>query len=131
MTCHVKEMLAMLAAPAAAGAMFIVTPATAAMATTAAPETALLCHASMSNSRPEDYTTIDVNVRTARYAGITTVAHYKTVNRKHSGEANAGGNATIPYYISGATSGYRVTVSVTVAAGRGRGTCSTSFLPHR
>ena len=44
----------------------------------------------MSNSLPEDYTTIYVNVGTVRYAGVTTVAHYKTVNRKHAGQANAG-----------------------------------------
>ena len=47
------------------------------------------------------------------------------------GERLAGGNAAIAYYISGATSGYQVTVSVTVTSGRSRGTCSTSFIPHR
>ena len=127
---QVKGILAALAAPAAAGALFIASPATAAVATTA-PAAALRCHASMSNSRPKDYTTIDVNVGTVRYAAITTVAHYKTLNREHSGKANAGGNAAIAYYISGATSGYQVTVSVTVTSGRSRGTCSTSFIPHR
>jgi hypothetical protein len=128
---HVRGILTALAAPAAAGAMFIASPATAAVATTAVPAAALPCHASMSNSRPEDYTTIYVNVSTVRYAAITTVAHYKTVNRKHTGQANAGGNAAIRYYISGATPGRWVTVSVTVTSGRSRGTCSTSFLPHR
>jgi hypothetical protein len=128
---HVRGILAALAAPAAAGAMFIASPATAAVATTAAPAVAPRCHASMSNSRPKDYTTIYVNVGTVRYAAITTVAHYKTVNRKHAGKANARGNAAIRYYISGATSSYRVTVSVTVTSGRSRGTCSTSFIPHR
>jgi hypothetical protein len=85
----------------------------------------------MSNNRPRDYTTVYVNVGTARYAGVTTVAHYKTVSRKHAGRADAAGNARIGYYISGATPGYRVTVSVTVTSGRSRGTCSTSFIPHR
>jgi hypothetical protein len=123
---HVRGILAALAAPAVAGALFIASPAA-----TAAPATALRCHASMSNSRPKDYTTIYVNVGTVRHAAVTTVAHYKTLNRKHSGQANAGGNAAIRYYISGATAGYRVTVSVTVTSGRSRGTCSTSFIPHR
>jgi hypothetical protein len=72
-----------------------------------------------------------VNVGTARYVGVTTVAHYKTVNRKHAGQANAGGNAKIGYYISGATPGYRVNVTVTVTSGSSRGTCATSFIPHR
>ena len=85
----------------------------------------------MSNNRPKDYTTIYVNVGTVRYAGVTTVAHYKTVNRMHIGEANAEGNAKIRYYISGATPSYRVTVSVTVTSGSSRGTCSTAFLPRR
>ncbi len=46
-----------------------------------------------------------MNVGTVRYAGVTTVAHYKTVNRKHTGKANSEGNAKIRYYISGATPG--------------------------
>ncbi len=109
---YIRGTLVALVAPAAAGAMFMASPATAAVATTAAPAAALRCDASMSNSRPKDYTTIYVNVGTVRYAGVTTVAHYKTVNRKHVGKANAGGNAKIGYYISGATPGYRVKVSV-------------------
>lgn len=72
-----------------------------------------------------------VNVGTIRYANVTTVAHYKTVNRKHTGVANAMGNAKIGYSISGAAPGYRVNVSVTVTSGRSRGSCSTSFIPHR
>jgi hypothetical protein len=111
--------------------MFMASPVTAAVATTAAPAAVLRCHASMSNSRPKDYTTIYVNVGTIRYAGVTTVAHYKTVNTKHTGKANAEGNARIGYYISGATPGYRVNVNVTVTSGRSRGSCSTSFIPHR
>lgn len=126
---HIAGTLVALAG-LAAGAMLGVSPATAA-AGTAAPAAALRCHASMSNSRPKDYTTIYVNVSTVRYAGVTTVAHYKTVNRKHTGKANAQGNAKIGYYISGATPGYRVNVSITVTSGRSRGTCSTSFIPHR
>ncbi len=128
---YVTRALVALAAPAAAGTMFMASPATAAVATTAVPAAALRCHASMTNSRPKDYTTIHVNVGTIRYADVTTVAHYKTVNTKHTGKANAEGNAKIGYYISGATPGYRVNVSVTATSGRSRGTCSTSFIPHR
>ncbi len=45
------------------------------LAALVAPAAALRCHASMSNSRPKDYTTIDVNVGTVRYADVITVAH--------------------------------------------------------
>ena len=128
---YVRQTLAVLAAPAAAGAMYMASPATAASATTAAPAAALRCHASMSNSRPKDYTTTYVNVSTIRYANVTTVAHYKTVNREHTGRANAGGNAGIGYSIGGAKPSYRVNVSVTVTSGRNRGSCSTSFIPQR
>ena len=44
----------------------------------------------MSNSLPRDYTTIYVNVGTVKVRRVTTVAHYKTVNLKHTGKANAG-----------------------------------------
>jgi hypothetical protein len=130
MNRYAAGVLVTLAAPAA-GAVFAVSPATAASSAPAASAAALRCYASMSNSRPKDYTTIYVNVGTARYAGVTTVAHYKTVNREHTGKANAEGNAKIGYYISGATPGYQVNVSVTVTSGHSRSTCSTSFTPHR
>jgi hypothetical protein len=118
-------------AAAATGAVLAVSPATASTASVVPAAAALRCHASMSNSHPADYTTIYVNVGTVRYAGITTVAHYRTVNRKHTGKANSKGTARIYYYISGATPGYQVKVSVTVTSGRDRGSCSTSFTPHR
>lgn len=127
---YIAGALVALAAPAA-GAMLVAGPATAAGAATAAPAAGLRCHASISNSRPRDYSTIYVKVGTVRYAGVTTVAHYRTVNRKHTGRANGAGNAKIDYYISGATPGYRVNVTVTVTSGRSRGFCSTSFVPHR
>ncbi len=128
---YVRQTLVALAAPAAAGAMYMASPATVASAATAAPAAALRCHASMTNSRPKDYTTTYVNVSTIRYANVTTVAHYKTVNRKHTDMANAMGNAKIGYSISDAAPGYQVNVSVTVTSGMSRASCSTSFIPHR
>lgn len=126
---------AALTAPAIAGAVLLAPTATAAVASPAHPAapatTALRCHASMSSSRPKDYTSIYVKTGTVRYAGVTTVAHYRTTSTKHTGKANAQGNASIKYYISGATPGYKVNVSVTVTSGRSRGSCSTSFIPHR
>jgi hypothetical protein len=97
----------------------------------AAPDAARLpCSASMSNAHPADYTTTDVRVHTAAHAHVTTVAHYKTTNTKHHRTAGSKGNATVPYYISGATPGYRVRVTVRVTRGRRSGSCSTSFTPH-
>ncbi len=104
----------------------VTAPADAASTTRPLP-----CHASMSNSRPADYTTTDVRVKTAARAAITTIAHYRTVNRKYHRHANGAGRATVPYYISGATPGYRVVVDVYVSKGTRRGSCSTSFIPHR
>jgi len=89
------------------------------------------CSAAVSNSQPADYSTVDITVRTAAGAAVTTVAHYKTTSHSESAVADASGVATIGYYISGATPGYRVLVSVTVTSGRSRGTCSKSFIPHR
>ncbi len=91
----------------------------------------LSCHASMSNSRPRDYTSTEVLVNTARHARVTTVAHYRTVNTIHHGTANSKGRTGIWYYISGATPGYQVKVRVSVVEGGRKGSCSTSFIPHR
>jgi hypothetical protein len=109
----------------------VATPAVAAPAVAAPVSAALPCHASMSNSRPRDYTTTYVLVHTTGYASVTTVAHYRTTNHKKTGTAGRRGNASIGYYISGATPGYKVVVSVRVVHGDRSGSCSTSFIPHR
>lgn len=93
------------------------------------PPLALSCGASMSNSGPADYTDDYVYVTTMPYAGVTTVASYKTTSTQHTGQADGSGKATIDYYISGATVGYTVSVSVTVTAHGRTATCSTSFNP--
>ena len=92
--------------------------------------TGLPCRASMSDSTPRQYSYVGVRVRTASYAGVHTVAHYKTTSTPHSGHANRQGQANISYYISGATPGYRVRVDVSVSKGGRTGHCSTSFVPH-
>jgi hypothetical protein len=97
----------------------------------AAPATPLACSASMSNPHPADYTYTDVRVHTGNFAAVTTVAHYKTTNTTHHGTAGRKGNVSISYYISGATPGYKVKVSVSVRKGSRTGGCSTSFTPHR
>lgn len=90
---------------------------------------ALSCTASVSNSKPADYSTVDVYVRTAAGAAVTTVARYKTTSHQKSTTADAQGQATIPYDISDASKGYQVVVDVTVAHNGATVQCSTSFTP--
>ena len=96
----------------------------------AAPAKPLACSASMSNPHPADYTYTNVRVHTGDFASVKTVAHYRTTNTTHHGTAGRKGNASIRYYISGATPGYTVRVTVTVKKGSRTGSCSTSFTPH-
>jgi azurin len=133
-----KRMGSLVVAPLAATALLAAAGAATATAAVAAPTAptapaaaALPCQASMSNNHPADYTTTDVRVHTVGHASVTTVAHYKTTNHKKTGTAGVRGNATIAYYISGATPGYRVVVSVRVVHGNRSGSCSTWFIPHR
>jgi len=129
-----KRMRSLIAAPVAVAALLtagVAGTAVASPAVAAPASTALPCHASMSNNRPRDYTTTYVQVHTTGYASVTTVAHYRTTNHKKTGTAGRRGNASIGYYISGATPGYKVVVSVRVVRGHRSGSCSTSFIPHR
>jgi hypothetical protein len=136
----VQRMRSLVVAPAAVaallasgGAVAIATAGAAAAAPAASAQTRapLPCQASMSDNHPADYTTTDVRVHSVGYAAVTTVAHYKTTNHEKTGTAGVRGNATIAYYISGATPGYRVVVSVHVARDGRSGNCSTWFTPHR
>jgi|SRR5208282_954721 len=117
------------ALPVAALALTLV-GAVPASASPATPKP-LPCTASMSNSRPADYTTTDVLVRTAGLAKVITVAHYKTTSHKKTAKAGTNGRVAVPYYISGATPGYNVKVTVNVSKSGQSGSCSTSFTPHR
>jgi len=127
-----ERIRSLVAAPLAMAALLTAGGAVTASAAAAASASAPLpCQASMSNSHPADYTTTDVRVHTAGYAAVTTIAHYKTTNHKKTGTAGIRGNATIGYYVSGATPGYRVVVSVRVAHDGRSGSCSTWFIPHR
>ena len=119
-------------AVSAASVLLSTASAGAAAAATARPaSTPLPCRAWMSNSHPKDYTTTYVNVHTVAYASVTTVAHYRTTNHTKSAKAGPAGNARIGYYISRATPGYKVVVSVHVVKGKRVGNCSTYFIPQR
>jgi hypothetical protein len=97
--------------------------------TSAPPATALSCSASMSNSSPAQYATVDVIVRTSAGANVTATAHYKSTNTTHASTAGSTGTATIAFAISRATVGYTVEVDVTVAHTGASASCSTSFTP--
>jgi hypothetical protein len=88
------------------------------------------CSASVSNRQPADYTTVYIYVQTRGGALVKTVAHYRTTDHPKSARADSSGHATIAYYISRATPGYRVVVDVTVTLGSFRARCSTWFTPH-
>lgn len=133
---HIGSLIAVPAVVATAAAALLTAagvPAAnaATISVTAAASKPLPCHASMNNAKPRDYTDVDVNVVTASAARITTVAHYKTTKTTHTGTANRKGDASIRYYISGATPNFKVVVSVKVTSGNRTGSCSTSFVPHR
>jgi hypothetical protein len=89
----------------------------------------LRCAASVSTTSPADYHTVYVYVRTAPGVSVTTIAHYKTTDNQKSAVADGAGRATIAYYISGASPGYTVAVSVTASASSKTAACSTSFTP--
>lgn len=129
-----ERMRSLIVAPVAVAALLTAgaaLPALASPAVASPASAALPCHAAMSNNHPRDYTTTYVQVHTADYASVTTIAHYRTTNHKKTGKAGVRGNASIGYYISGATPGYKVVVSVRVVRGDRSGSCSTWFIPHR
>lgn len=95
------------------------------------PAGALRCTVSVSDRSPADYTTVYVRVSTAAGASVTAVAHYKTTDNQKTTSADGSGQATVAYYISGATPGYTVAVDVTASAGGHTARCSASFTPAR
>lgn len=93
--------------------------------------TRLHCSASASPSHPKQYSYLYINVKAnARGAAVRTTAHYKTTTTSHGGHTGSTGRKSVRYYISRATVGYTVKVSVLVATAHQRATCSTSFTPR-
>ena len=95
----------------AAAAMIAVSPLLVPTAGDAA--TAPICRAHMTVVYPKDYTYDSVIVRTAPGASVRTVAYYKTTSTVKLAKAGPKGFATLRYYISSATPGFRVVVNVT------------------
>lgn len=61
---------------------------------------------------------------------VKFVWHYKTTTPSESRTTNARGVAACTRYISGATAGYRVVITVTATYKGVTKTASTSFTPH-
>lgn len=99
-------------------------------AASAASRASLPCSARVSTARPAQYSDVTIYVTTKAHAHVTTVAHYKTTNHAKSTSANASGHASVTYYISDATKGYRVVVSVISTLKGASGHCSTAFTPR-
>ena len=98
----------------------------------AAGPTTKKCTATVSTSRPYQYSTLTVNV--ANVPGsvtVTTSAKYKTTTTKHTAKSTSRGKASVPYKISRATPNYKVVVSVTANKGTQKYACSTSFTPRK
>jgi hypothetical protein len=92
----------------------------------------LICRAHMSDATPAQYTYDRVIVKTGQpHAFVRAVAHYKTTNTAKSGRSGANAVASLSFYISGATPGRRVPVSVTVTKNGHTRTCGTAFTPHK
>lgn len=95
------------------------------------PPPTLTCQASMSNTTPARYSTVYVNTKTGvGGAAVTATAHYKTTDTTHTGTSDSTGNSSLPFNISGASSGYTVRVDVTVQSAGQTKTCATSFTPQ-
>ena len=90
------------------------------------------CAVKMSNSKPRQYSNTWVNVsKVGSKAKVTTKAHYKTTTTTKKATASTKGKASLKYYISGATPGKSVKVSVVAKKGKTTWKCSTSFKPKR
>ena len=90
------------------------------------------CAVRMSNSKPRQYSNTWVQVsKVGSKSKITTTAHYKTTKTKKKATASKKGKASLKYYISGATPGKKVKVSVVAKKGKTTWTCSTSFKPKK
>lgn len=92
----------------------------------------LTCRASMSDSTPKQYSNVSVRVKTGKpKAKVRTVAHYKTTKTTRFRKSNSKGLASVPYYISGSTPGFKVVVKVTVSKNGKTKKCQTSFKAHK
>ncbi len=102
----------------------------AAQAVAASPSTTLACTAVMTVPRPRQNSTTVVHITglEAR-AAVSTLAHYRSTNTRHTAVAGVNRVANVPYLVSRATKGYKVVAQVTASLGTTRWACSTSFIP--
>lgn len=117
-----------------AAGLAVLALATGSIAADAAPAEAATksCKATMSNSKPRQYSNTYVRVSgVASKAKITTVAHYKTSKTRKTATASTTGKASIKYNVSRATPNRKVPVTVTAVKGKTKWTCSSYFTPRK
>lgn len=103
---------------------------TVATATVAFEPVATTCRTVASPPNPQQHTNLDVIVATVPGAKITVVYHFKAGAATQLSHADAAGRADVLRNIGGATIGFAVPVTVTVALGPNTSTCSTTFTPR-
>jgi hypothetical protein len=93
--------------------------------------------ASISDSTPAQYSDVTAYCTAKDQTGhrlpgvrVSFAWHYKTTTPSESRTTNANGVAACTRYISGATEGYRVVISITASYKGVVKTASTSFTPH-
>jgi hypothetical protein len=91
----------------------------------------LTCAAGVSDAHPAQYSDVDVNVATSAGAHVSATAHYKSTDTTKATTANAAGSAQLTFYISRATIGYTVVITVTATLGSATASCSTAFTPRQ
>jgi hypothetical protein len=102
---------------------------------TPTPTAELNMSASASPADPCQYTTVTLSAHVSRAgAGISgvlveAVLHFKTTDSEKNGTTVSSGDASIDYYISGASAGYKVTVDLTASEGGHTAHAQTHFTP--
>jgi hypothetical protein len=91
----------------------------------------LSCSASVSNAHPPQYSVVTVYVATSAGAAVSVTAHYLSKDTTQSGQADSSGTTAVSFYISRATVGYTVAVSVVASLAGSSASCRTAFTPQQ
>jgi hypothetical protein len=112
------------------GAVAITVPAASAAVKPPVIPRPLTCAVAVSNQHPFDNSIVDVDVHTTAGARVTVENEYKTTHTTKVTSADHTGLAVIPFAISDATPGYRVTVKAAVSLPGYAGSCTDWFIPQ-
>ena len=120
----------------AALAVLLVALMLAVLAPAAQATRTLRVSASISNYHPKQYTSVtsycqakDQNGKAIKGVKCVFTWHYKTISHAVTGKTNATGTASSTRYISSATIGYKVVISIHCTWSGQSKNCSTWFIP--